>query len=361
MTRLWLSVIMTVALLCITHGHAGSSPPPSPLTRAHKFSNWAGNINFDFANYYEPRTVEEVQQIVRAAKNVRVVGTRMAANAQLETSDTVISLRHLASALSCCDRGIGRFEGGITFEDLSQTVSAMGASLPSLAAIPELTFVGTALTGGHGSNLAAPIFASFIESLTLVTAEGDLLTLTKGDPRMSIAAISFGTLGVIVEFALRLGTAYSLRQCVYKNVPLAHTAMSSPQSPAQLAFDSLFQQGTSVSAFTLFKGPDATPPPAIRTGETHSGSVSPRTVATRGGALVFSSIWVKKPADALGCKPGIIVCNTFLHNVANIPYIHIESSRTIIVLIHDCYEVILLITSSIILLSLVGSFILSIL
>ncbi len=260
----------------------------------YSYTNWAGNVDFKAPNYYEPRSIAEVQDIVKRHSRVRVIGTRFGMNNQLETSGALISFVHLSSRVSCCTGGIGVFEGGATFYEVSETINARSWALDSMPDTADRSFIGAAFSGGHGSGLIVQNFASLFESITFVTADGSLLKIEKNDPRMQLASMSLGTLGVVVEFAIYLRPSYSLRQCVYTSVPMSPALLSgSGGANAQNNFDSIFNSAYSVSAFTLFKD-------AARTADARIDSQADD------GNLVFSSIWLKRPADSIGCKPNFL-------------------------------------------------------
>ncbi|MEP7359236.1 MAG: FAD-binding protein, partial [Anaerolineales bacterium] len=58
-------------------------------------SNWAGNIRYTAARWHWPETVEQLQDLVRAARKLRVLGSRHSFNAIADSSEDLIALDHI--------------------------------------------------------------------------------------------------------------------------------------------------------------------------------------------------------------------------------------------------------------------------
>ena len=58
-------------------------------------TNWAGNIAYATSNIAKPRTVAEVQALVRSARKLRPLGSRHSFNWISDSDDTIVSLKGL--------------------------------------------------------------------------------------------------------------------------------------------------------------------------------------------------------------------------------------------------------------------------
>ena len=75
---------------------------------------------FSTQNIQYPRTVEEVQQIVRCAEKMRVVGTRHSYSPIAESTDTLLSTLGLRSIISLNSNVPSvTVQAGITYTDLA--------------------------------------------------------------------------------------------------------------------------------------------------------------------------------------------------------------------------------------------------
>ena len=59
-------------------------------------TNWAGNITYSTDAVHTPRTVDELQEIVRRATKLRALGSRHSFNRIADTDGDLVSMRGLA-------------------------------------------------------------------------------------------------------------------------------------------------------------------------------------------------------------------------------------------------------------------------
>ena len=211
-------------------------------------TNWAGNIAYGSSGLLSPRSVDEVQEIVRAAARVRALGSRHCFNTIADTSGTHISLQHLKRMVRL-DRAAGRVtvEGGIRYGDLGPLLDAAGYALHNLASLPHISVAGACATATHGSGAANGNLATAVTAITFVDAAGELVTLSReadGDT-FAGAVVNLGGLGVIVALTLEVQPAFEMRQDVYTDLPLAALAAR---------FDEIMASGYRVSLFTDWRG-----------------------------------------------------------------------------------------------------------
>src|SRR5215207_9578695 len=61
--------------------------------------NWAGNHRYRMRSLHEPESVEELQEVVRAARSLRVIGTGHSFNDLADSRGDAISLRRLPTTI----------------------------------------------------------------------------------------------------------------------------------------------------------------------------------------------------------------------------------------------------------------------
>src|SRR6201994_146979 len=71
------------------------SPLGSGEQGAAKRTNWAGNYTFSTGRLHQPKTVEEVQQVVKSCSKLRALGARHSFNGIADSTQDQISLAHL--------------------------------------------------------------------------------------------------------------------------------------------------------------------------------------------------------------------------------------------------------------------------
>lgn len=203
--------------------------------------NWSENVRFHSAPIHVPQTVEELQEIVRASRKVRVLGTRHSFNdvaaiegqadnyfgteePAVDSSWAYISLEHLNAPTEFdSERGTVTCNAGITYGDLCLQMHREGAALHNTASLPHITVAGACATGTHGSGDGNGNLSTAVVGLEFVTADGELRSLTLEENRETFegAVVSLGGLGVVTRVTLATEPAYSMQQYVYEDMPSA--------------------------------------------------------------------------------------------------------------------------------------------
>ncbi|MXY92060.1 MAG: FAD-binding protein [Caldilineaceae bacterium SB0664_bin_27] len=226
--------------------------------------NWSENILFSSAPIHEPQTVEQLQEIVRASRKVRVLGARHSFNdaaaidAQVDvdgtqevnedTSAAYISLEKLEAPLEFdSERGTVTCNAGITYGELCTRLNAEGMALHNTASLPHISVAGACSTATHGSGDGNGNLATAVVGLEMVTADGELksLTLEKDREEFEGSVVSLGGLGVVTRMTLSTEPAYLMQQYVYEDLPSAELYQN---------FDEIMSKAYSVSLFPDWQG-----------------------------------------------------------------------------------------------------------
>jgi xylitol oxidase len=211
-------------------------------------TNWAGNYTFQAEELRPAGSVAEAQEIVAAARKVRVLGTGHSFNAVADTEGIQLSLSGLDRVVSLDpERRRVTVEGGIRYGVLAPILHDRGWALANLASLPHISVAGAVATATHGSGSRIGNLATAVASLDILTARGDIVTVSReadGD-MFNGAVVSLGALGAVVGLTLDVEPSYLVRQDVYTDLPFA---------VLEADFDGLMDAGTSVSVFTNWRG-----------------------------------------------------------------------------------------------------------
>jgi xylitol oxidase len=211
--------------------------------------NWAGNHAYRSGAIHEPRTVDEVQELVRRTSAVRAIGTRHAFNDLPDSRGDLISLRRLPRRLEIDPAAATvTIDGGMTFGDLCGPLDAAGLRLHNLSSLPHLSVAGACATATHGSGNRNGTLATAVRALSLVRADGEIATFDTSSPDGALdgAIVGLGALGVVTSLTLAVGPADRMRQDVFEDVPF---------EVLNDRFDAISASGDSVSWFTDWSGP----------------------------------------------------------------------------------------------------------
>lgn len=211
--------------------------------------NWGGNYTYRAARWHQPRTVEEVQDVVCRSSSVRVLGTRHSFNGLADTSGDLISLEQFDRILAPDpQRRTVTVEGGVRYGELCRFLDAHGYALHNLASLPHISVVGACATATHGSGNRSLGLATAVTALELVTAGGKVVTVSRDcdGEAFNGMVVGLGGLGVVTKLTLEVLPAYEMRQDVYENLPLAQVEED---------FDHITGSADSVSLFTDWRAP----------------------------------------------------------------------------------------------------------
>ena len=212
-------------------------------------SNWAGNYTYGAARYHYPTTVAEVQAVVRGSRKLRVLGSRHSFNGVADSLEDLVSLERLEEEVVIDHaRRTVTVNAGIRYGRLGQALYAAGYALPNLASLPHISVAGAIATGTHGSGDRNGNLATAVSALELVTADGELVRLSRARQPETFdgAVVGLGALGVVTRVTLAIEPGFDARQDVYENLPLAQLDDH---------FDAITGSAYSVSLFTDWRGP----------------------------------------------------------------------------------------------------------
>ncbi|UQX03371.1 D-arabinono-1,4-lactone oxidase [Streptomyces sp. RerS4] len=189
---------------------AGTSGPAT-------WRNWAGNVSATPTRVVAPRTVGELQEVVRRAASdglrVKAVGTGHSFTAAAATDGVLVRPQALAGILSL-DRAAGTVTvaAGTVLKDLNQALAREGLSLANMGDIMEQTVSGATSTGTHGTGRDSASISAQLRALELVTADGTLTACSeKEDPELFAAArLGIGALGIVTSLTFAVEPLFFL-------------------------------------------------------------------------------------------------------------------------------------------------------
>ncbi|SMF01280.1 D-arabinono-1,4-lactone oxidase [Pseudobacteriovorax antillogorgiicola] len=175
------------------------------------FENWSHNIRVQPREYYEPKTLDELQSLVARSSKIKAVGSGHSFNCQAYTDQTMISLKHLNRILDVDrDNRRIRVEAGKSLHDFNKEIESYGMVLPSLGGIDKQSLAGACSTATHGSGLKWGTLSdeSSIFGMELIQDDGSVLELRADRPSdregLMAARVNLGVLGIIYAITFKL-------------------------------------------------------------------------------------------------------------------------------------------------------------
>jgi L-gulonolactone oxidase len=183
---------------------------------ANTWENWSGSVTAQPTDYYEPETEADLVEIVERhapEDSIRAVGAGHSFTRLAETDDVLVSMDKFTGVESVDpDANQATVTAGTRLEDMNATLAEHGLAMENLGDIDQQRLAGGMLTGTHGTGTEFGVLATQIAELRLVTASGEVETLTPEDgDRFEAAQVSLGALGLVSAITLDLLPAYDLR------------------------------------------------------------------------------------------------------------------------------------------------------
>lgn len=206
-------------------------------------SNWAGNYTYRAARWHRPETREQVQALARQCRQLKALGTRHSFNDVADTSEDLCSLENFSQSINLNrERHTVTVGAGMRYGPLCQYLYREGYALHNLASLPHISVAGACATATHGSGDRNGNLATAVAALEIVTAQGDVVTLSREhDEEFQGAVVGLGGLGIVTQVTLNVLPAFEMRQAVYENLPL---------NQLETHFDEITSSAYSVSLFT---------------------------------------------------------------------------------------------------------------
>ncbi len=121
---------------------AGFEACSSKQDKEH-LKNWAGNLEYSTDNVHYPKTVQQVQEVVKKCDKLRALGSRHSFNRIADSTENLVSVQELNKVVSL-DKSANTVtvEAGMRYGELAPYLLRNGYALPNRASLPHITVIG---------------------------------------------------------------------------------------------------------------------------------------------------------------------------------------------------------------------------
>ena len=183
--------------------------------------NWAGNITYGTDRVDECGSVEQIRAVLASRDKVKVQGTRHCFNTIADSRDHLLTLTAMQEMTVDAEARTVTVGAGVTYGQLGPYLDGKGFALHNLASLPHISIAGACSTATHGSGETLGNLSTAVSGIEMVTAGGEVVTLTRGSEDFNGAVVGLGALGVITRVTLDVEPSFVVRQYVYEDLPLA--------------------------------------------------------------------------------------------------------------------------------------------
>jgi xylitol oxidase len=211
--------------------------------------NWAGSVTFQAGEVHRPASVEELRDLVARSAKVRALGSGHSFNDIADTPAVLVSLADLPPVfeIDSAARTV-RVGASLRYAEVGRRLHEHGFAVHNLASLPHISVAGSVATATHGSGDTNANLATQVSALEMVTADGDLIELTRERDGETFrgAVVGLGALGIVVTLTLDIVPAFDIQQTVYQGLPFEVLGDH---------FDDISSGAYSMSLFTSWNGP----------------------------------------------------------------------------------------------------------
>ncbi len=184
--------------------------------------NYGRNVQFAPRQVAQPRTVEQLQAIVRAATRVRAVGAAHSWSPAFVTDDTLVSFDRMRAPIALDrERRQVTVQAGMRLFELNRYLDGLGLALANLGSIDQQSVAGVIATATHGTGGNFRCLSAQVARLELIDGRGQRVTLARGDRDFAGAVVGLGALGMVYEVTFDVVDAFQLHD-VTRTVTFDH-------------------------------------------------------------------------------------------------------------------------------------------
>lgn len=210
-------------------------------------TNWAGNHVYAADTIHRPANLDELRRVVTSASQLRGLGTRHTFNDVGEAA-TLVSLAGFEPNIVVDHVSMtASVSPAVRYGEFASAVHKAGMALHNMASLPHISVGGATATGTHGSGDRNRNLSSAVCGIELMTSDGEILRVKRGDPEFDGMVVHLGALGVVTRLTFSVQPTFNVYQEVFEG--LSWEALDGH-------FDEVTSSGYSVSIFTMY-GDDA--------------------------------------------------------------------------------------------------------
>ncbi len=183
--------------------------------RGGAFANWAQRFRYKPVRFVRPTTREEIVELVRSSRSLRVFGSGHSFNAGVVSDDVLVSLDDY-SGLLWTDRDKKQIavKGGTRVRDVVELLSREGLAFGALPSHDAQSIAGILSTDVHGTGRDWGFVSQSVVSLELVDGKGDVHECRPSNDLFKAAIGGIGAVGIITEVVVQGVDRFNVEQRV---------------------------------------------------------------------------------------------------------------------------------------------------
>ena len=182
-----------------------------------RWRNWAGSVSVRPTTLTRPRSIDELQHIVRNAPSgakIRMAGSGHSFTPIVPCSDVLLVPHDFGEGVGIDgQRLVARVPAGMVLYDVNRHLAVAGYALANMGDITAQTIAGSIATSTHGTGLRFTGLAGQVAGFGLVTADGEFHNCDEQENSeiWRLGRVGLGALGIMTHVDMRIVPAFRLR------------------------------------------------------------------------------------------------------------------------------------------------------
>ena len=178
------------------------------------FRNWLRRFGYRPQRFVRPATEEEIIDLIKTSKKLRVFGAGHSFNSGLVGEDTLVSLDRYSGVIRKEPGNKVAVKGGTRVRDVSKWLLSQGLAIENLPSHDAQSIAGIISTDVHGTGRDWGFVSQEVTSIKLIDGKGDVHICEPTDDLFKAAIGGIGAVGIITEVGLKAVDRFNVEQKV---------------------------------------------------------------------------------------------------------------------------------------------------
>jgi hypothetical protein len=177
------------------------------------FRNWAMRFEYAPKKFVMPTTEEEIVDLVKNSKSVRVFGSAHSFNSGIAVDDTLVSLDRYSGVIwKDKEKKQMAVKGGTRVRDIVKTLLNDGLAFAAQPSHDAQSIAGILSTDVHGTGKNWGFVSESVAKLKLVDGKGRIIECQPSDDLFKAAIGGIGAVGIILEVVVQGVDRFNVEQ-----------------------------------------------------------------------------------------------------------------------------------------------------
>ena len=179
------------------------------------FQNWARRFRYQPGRFVQPTTEEEIVELVKNSKSLRLFGSGHSFNSGIMVDDTLVSLDRYSGVIwKDPEKKQMAVKGGTRVRDIVKDLLTEGLALAAQPSHDAQSIAGILSTDVHGTGRDWGFVSQSVVRLKLIDGQGQIIECEPGDDLFKAAIGGIGAVGIITEVVVQGVDRFNVAQKV---------------------------------------------------------------------------------------------------------------------------------------------------